>query len=83
MPDNTLKSLRNVLFKELNSLRNGETDSSQASAVSKLSSQIISSYKTEIDAVKAANELKEKNLSYAHTLTCITTEDTQKAISDE
>ena len=78
--DNTLKSLRSVLFRELTDLRNGDSEASQSIAVSKLSSQIINSYKVEIEAVKVANELKDKNLAYAHTLTCIQTEDTQKIL---
>lgn len=82
IPDNTLKSLRTILFRELTDLRNDKVEPNHAIAVSKVSSQIISSYNTEINAVKVANDLKDKNLMYAHTLTCIQTTDTQKTIKD-
>lgn len=83
VPDNTLKSLRTILFKELMDLRNDEIEPNHAIAVSKVSSQIIASYNTEINAVKVANDLKDKNLSYAHTLTCIRTTDTSKGVSND
>ena len=75
VPDNTLKSLRSVLFRELTDLRNGEVDANHAVAVSKISSQIISSYAVEISAVKTANDLKERNLTYAANIANILTTD--------
>ena len=80
MPKNTLKSLRNILFKELSDLRNGESEPQQSIAVSKLCSQVIASYKTEIDAVKVANDLKDKNMEYAHSLAAIQTQDTKEPL---
>ena len=75
VPDNTLKSLRSVLFRELTDLRNDEVDANHAVAVSKISSQIISSYAVEISAVKTANDLKERNLTYASNIANILTKD--------
>ena len=75
VPDNTLKSLRSVLFRELTDLRNDEVDANHAVAVSKISSQIISSYAVEISAVKTANDLKERNLTYAANIANILTKD--------
>ena len=74
--DNTLKSLRSILFRELIDLRNNDVESQHATAVVKVTNSIISTYSTEIFAVKVANELKEKNLSYAGNLKAIQTEDT-------
>ena len=73
--DNTLKTLRNVLFKEMMDLRNGEVESEHATSICKVSSQIIASYKTEIDAVRTANDLKDKNIVYVKNLKSIVTDD--------
>ena len=60
--DNTLATLRKFMFEQMIKLRAGECDSNEAIAMSKMSHQIIESYKTEINAVKVANELKDKNV---------------------
>ena len=83
VPDNTLKSLRTILFRELNDLRSDEVEPEHAVAISKVSSQIISSYNTEINAVKVANDLKERNLIYANNLSTIQTVDTAKEIKTQ
>ena len=59
--DNTMGTLRKLLFEQMISLRNGDSDASEAIGMSKLAHQVIDSYKTEIEAVRVANELKDKN----------------------
>ena len=76
VPGNTLKTLRGALFRELQDLRNDKVDAQHANAVSKVSGQIIASYKVELDAVAIANNLKDKNLSYAANIAPILTSDT-------
>lgn len=83
VPDNTLKSLRSVLFRELQDLRNGDQDAQHAIAVSKIAGKVIDSYALEISAVKTANELKDKNISYAATLAGVITPDTAKVIEEK
>lgn len=80
VPNNTLKSLRTVMFRELMDLRNDLVEPQHAIAVSKISSQVIDSYKTEILAVATANGLKDKNIAYAASLTTIQTEDTKSVL---
>ncbi len=58
---NTLRTLRGFLFDEIIKIRKGEAIINESMAISKLSSQVINSYKAEIEAVKVANELKDKN----------------------
>ncbi len=58
---NSLQTLRGFLFEEIVKLRKGEAVVQESIALSKLSSQVINSYKVEIEAVKVANELKDKN----------------------
>ena len=69
--DNSLNTLRGFLFEEIVKLREGTAVVSESIAISKLSSQIIGSYKVEIEAVKVANELKDKNSSYSDKLEAI------------
>lgn len=66
--ENSLKTLRGYLFDEIIKLREGTAVEKESLALSKLSSQIISSYNTEILALKTVNELKDKNLGYAKNL---------------
>lgn len=66
--ENSLKTLRGYLFDEIIKLREGTAVEKESIALSKLSSQIISSYNTEILALKTVNELKDKNLGYAKNL---------------
>jgi len=63
--ENNLKTLRKFMFEEMMNLRAGKTTAQEATAMSKLGGKVIDSYKVEIDAVKTANELKDKNISYA------------------
>jgi len=60
--NNSLGTLRKLLFEQMLSLRNGETEANEAIAMSKVSHQIIESFKVEIQAVQVANSLKDKNL---------------------
>lgn len=69
--ENSLKTLRGFLFDEIIKIREGKAINQESIAISKLSSQIINSYKAEIEAVKAANELKDKNISYKDKLSAI------------
>lgn len=78
VPDNTLKSLRTILFRELIDLRNDEVEGNHAIAVAKVASQITTTYKVEVEAVKVANELKDKNIRYAANLHSIQTTDTKE-----
>ena len=66
--ENSLKTLRGYLFDEIIKLREGTAVEKESLALSKLSSQIIASYNTEILALKTVNELKDKNLGYAKNL---------------
>jgi len=83
MPGNSLKSLRTILFQELMDLRNDKVDTSHAIAVSKISSQVITSYKAEIDAVNSINNLKDKNMAYAHVLANTVTPDITTVIKEK
>lgn len=65
---NSLASLRNILFSEITKIRNGEADLNDSLAISKLSHQVIDSYKTEIVAVQVANSLKDQNSDYKNSL---------------
>ena len=60
--DNSLGTLRKIMFEQMLSLRSGETDAQEAIAMSKMAHQITQSYKVEIEAVKVANELKDRNV---------------------
>lgn len=60
--DNTLGTLRKFMFDQMIKLRSGDCDSTEAIAMSKMAHQITQSYKVEIEAVKVANELKDKNV---------------------
>ena len=51
-----------MLFEQMVSLRNGETEAGEAIAISKLAHQITTSYQVEIEAVRVANDLKDKNV---------------------
>ncbi len=51
--------LRDILFDELESLRNGTSEPQRAQAVAKLSSQIISTAKVELDYHKLAMKAEE------------------------
>ena len=77
IPDNTLKSLRTILFRELTDLRNQDVEPNHAIAVAKVAAQVTATYAVEINAVKTANELKDKNIKYAANLKSIQTDDTK------
>lgn len=66
--ENSLKTLRGYLFDEIIKLREGTAVEKESIALAKLSSQIINSFNTEIDALKVVNELKDKNMGYAKSL---------------
>lgn len=72
--ENSLKQLRVYLFEEILKLREGTSVEKEAIALTKLSGQIISSYNTEIEALKVVNDLKEKNMGFAKTIGVITDE---------
>lgn len=66
--NNSLKQLRVYLFEEIIKIREGSAVEKESIALSKLASQVINSYNTEIDALKVVNELKDKNLNFANSL---------------
>jgi len=74
--NNTLGTLRRFMFEEMINLRAGKTEPAQAMAMSKLSHQVIESYKVEISAVVAANGLKDRNVKLIGNLHAIPTSDT-------
>lgn len=80
VPGNTLQTLRGVLFRELQDLRNDKVEPQHATAIAKISSCVVSTYRLELDAVIAANNLKDKNLAYADNLARITTPDIETTI---
>ena len=53
--ERTSVGLRDALFDELDLLRSGEGNAQRAQAVAKLSSQIVSSVKMELDFARFAN----------------------------
>ena len=63
MRENSLQQLRVYLFEEILKIRKGEAIEKESIALSKLASQIISSYNTEILALKTVNDLKDKNIN--------------------
>ena len=69
--ENSLNTLRTMMFEEMIALRDGDRTPNESIAVAKLGSQIISSYKVEVDAVKVANDLKQVNGKYAKALTVL------------
>ncbi len=52
-------TIRDILFDELDGLRNGTSDPKRAAAVAKLAQQIISTAKVELDFHKMAMRAKE------------------------
>jgi len=72
---NSLGTLRKFMFEEMVKLRAGDTDPTQAMAMSKLSHQVIESYKVEIAAVVAANSLKDRNQNLVANLHAIPADD--------
>ena len=68
---NSLNSLRSMMFEEMIALRSGERTAQEATAVSKLAGRVIDTYKIEIEAVRTANDLKDKNITYVKSLTSI------------
>lgn len=66
--ENSLRTLRCYLFDEIIKLREGTAVEKESIALAKLSTQIINSYNTEIEALKVIDGLKEKNASYAKSL---------------
>jgi len=60
--NNSLGTMRKLLFDQMIGLRNGEIDANDAIAMSKVAHQITESYKVEISAVQVANSLKDKNV---------------------
>lgn len=59
MPRNS-KGLRDVLFDEIDQLRNGEGDPTRALAVANLAKQIINTVKVELDYHREALRLQEQ-----------------------
>jgi len=76
--DNSLKTLRVFLFEEIIKIRKGEAVEKESIAISKLSSQIINSYNTEILALKTVNELKDKHVPLANQLGVIDVQQTSR-----
>ena len=72
--ENSLKQLRVYLFEEILKLREGTSVEKEAIALTKLSGQIISSYNTEIEALKVVNDLKDKNMCFAKSIGVIADE---------
>ena len=68
---NSLGTLRRFMFEEMINLREGKTTTQEAIAMSKLANQVVNSFKVEIEAVKAANDLKDKNSAYSENLKAI------------
>ena len=66
--ENSLKTLRGFLFDEIIKIREGKANEKESIAISKLSHQIINSYNTEIQALKAVNDLKDKHIPLAKRL---------------
>ena len=60
--NNSLGTMRRVLFQEMFDLRNGKVEANEAIAMSKIAHQIIESFNVEIKAVQVANALKDKNV---------------------
>jgi len=60
--NNSLGTMRKLLFEQMIGLRNGEVEANDAIAMSKVAHQITESYKVEISAVQIANSLKDKNV---------------------
>jgi len=73
--DNSLKTLRGFLFDEMIKIRRGQAVASESIALTKLSAQVINSYRVEIDTVKIANELKNGNKDYVYQLTAMRNND--------
>lgn len=57
-------TLRDILFDELDALRDGSSDSSRAQAVAKLSAQIISTAKVELEYHKMAMKAKQQGEAF-------------------
>lgn len=69
--DNSLSTLRRMMFDQLVSLRNGDSTYQECQAVAQLGGKVIDTYRVEIEAVRAANDLKDKNNKYAPALKAI------------
>jgi len=69
--DNTMTSLRNALMKSIIDIRNGNMNAQDGIAIAKLGNTVVETYKTEIEAVRTANSLKDRNVSYRNALKCI------------
>lgn len=69
--DNSLKTLRKFMFDEMVKIRSGNADITESNAIAKLAGRVIETYKTEIEAVKVANDLKDKNFKYVDSITAI------------
>lgn len=72
--DQSLKTLRGFLFAEMIKIRNGSAVVSESVALTKLSAQVINSYKVEIDTVRVANDLRTGNEGYADKLEALRNE---------
>lgn len=70
--ENTLGTLRNMMFEQMISLREGNCTANDAVAMSKMAHQVIDSYKVEIEAVKTANDLKDRNITFKNNLKALT-----------
>ena len=60
MKDQTTNDLRRILFDEIKTLRTGKTTAGQATAVSKLATNIINSASLEITAARAVTMIETK-----------------------
>ena len=56
---NNLMTLRDILFQELQDLRAGKSNTQKAIAVSKLSAQVIYSFRVEVEASVAYDRVKD------------------------
>ena len=68
---NTLATLRNQLMHTISSIRNGNMTSQDGVAVAKIGNVVVETYKTEIEAVRVADSLKDRNVGYRNALTAI------------
>lgn len=66
--DNSLTTLRDILFNELNDLRDGKSTTQKAIAVSKLSAQVIYSFRVEVEAVVAYDRVSQGGGALQHIL---------------
>ena len=63
--DRSTAGLREYLFEELELIKNGESNNQRASAVSKISSQILTSVRLEMDYIRF---VKQEGLASSYTV---------------